>query len=130
MLHLQANTKEYDNYRKAYNTGALFEIEGFTLISKKVHVTLDQENWEAVHELENNKEVITLSDIDIRLDVRENLLKELEKIRVLFQIFTDDDKTPSMIENLSVEYIRARKHLRDIEGHYMARDGHTNYLPY
>lgn len=129
-MKFKANTKEYDNYRKAYNTGALFEIEGFTLISKKVHVQLDQENWQAVYELGNNKEVITLSDIDIRLDVRENLLKELEKIRVLFQIFTDDDKTPSMIENLSNEFIRARKHLRDVEGHYMARDGHFDYLPY
>lgn len=130
MLHLQANTKEYDNYKKAYDTGALFEIEGFTLISKKVHVTLDQEQWQAVYELGNNKEVITLSDIDIRLDVRENLLAELDKIRKLFKIFTDDDKTPSMIESLSEEYVRARKHLRHIEGHYMARDGHTNYLPY
>ena len=129
-MEFKANTKEYDNYRKAYHTGALFEIEGFTLISKEVQVTLDQEHWQAVHELQNNENVITLSNVDIRLDVRENLLAELEKIRGLFKIFTSDDKTPAMIENLSHEYITARKTLRMVEGHYMARDGHTNYLPF
>ena len=129
-MEFKANTKEYDNYKKAYDTGALFEIEGFTLISKKVHVTLEREHWEAVYQISNNKDVITLSNVDIRLDVRENILKELDSIRLLFKIFTDDEKTPSMIENLSEEYIRARKHLRNIEGHYMARDGHAEYLPY
>ena len=130
MLHLQANTKEYDNYKKAYDTGALFEIEGFTLISKKAHRSLDREGWEAVHQIETSKEVISLSQVDIRLDVRENILKELENIRGQLQLFTSDDKTPIMIELLSKEYVTASKYLRMIEGHYMARDGHANYLPF
>jgi len=130
MLHFKANTKEYDNYKKAYDTGALFEIEGFTLISKDVQCTLEMQEWQAVHDLQSHKDVITLSKVDIRLDVRENLLKELERIRRLFKIFTEDDKTPVMIENLSRDYIKARETLRMVEAHYMDRDGHTNYLPY
>ena len=130
MLHFKANTKEYDQYKKAYDTGALFEIEGFTLISKEVQTTLELEYWQAVHEIENYKEVITLSEVDIRLDVRENLLNELDKVRRLLKIFTEDNNAPVMIERLSKEYIVAREHLRNVEGHYMARDGHFDYLPY
>ena len=126
----KANTKEYDRYKKAYDTGALFEIEGFTLISKNVHCTLEIEEWQAVHDVQSYKNVITISEVDIRLDVRENLLKELEKIRTLFKIFTEDDKTPSMVENLSEEYIRARKNLRMVEGIIMEREGHYNYIPF
>jgi len=129
-MEFKANTKEYENYKKAYDTGALFEIEGYTLISKKVHVTLDREYWEAVHELERNKEVIVLSEVDIRLDVRENIINELDKVRKLFKIFAEDNNALAMIELLSRDFIRARKHLRDIEAHYMFRDGHFDYLPY
>ena len=130
MLHLQANTKEYDQYKKAYDTGALFEIEGFTLISKNVHCTLEIEKWQAVHDVQSYKDVITLTDVDIRLDVRENLLVEIEKLRKLFKIFTEDDKTPAMIESLSEQYIRARKHLRMVEGIIMERENHYNYIPF
>jgi len=130
MLHFKANTKEYDNYKKAYDTGALFEIEGFTLISKDVQCTLELQDWQAVHDLQNHKDVITLSKVDIRLDVRENILVELDNIRTFFKIFAEDNSTPAMIENLSRDYIKARETLRMVEAHYMDRDGHTNYLPY
>ena len=83
-MQFKANTKEYDQYKKAYNTGALFEIEGFTLISKNVHCTLEIEKWQAVHDVQSYKDVITISEVDIRLDVRENLLAEIEKLRKLF----------------------------------------------
>lgn len=129
-MKFKANTKEYDRYKKAYDTGALFEIEGFTLISKEVQCRLEIESWQAVHELQKQPNVITLSDVDIRLDVRENLLAELKKIRTFFNIFSQDDTTPAMLETLSRDYIRGMETLRMVEGHYMARDGHTNYIPF
>ena len=50
-MELKANTREYDQYRKAYNTGALFEIEGFTLISKN-----EQFQSTAVNQISKDKD--------------------------------------------------------------------------